>query len=98
MQKPTALLNSKIIDFVLSDANLHNLLQRRDNHNLTFGIELTCKFIKKYDTVPGKSIYSVDFIYDVKDPSLEFKDDVSVIVEVLAGNPPTFKILNLRVY
>ncbi len=98
MQKATSRLNSEIIEFVMRDNEVNNLLINRDKHPDAVGIEIACKFYKRNTTDNKFSTYTVDFIYDARHPSGERDDDVSVLVQVQEGNPPSFKILGLKKY
>jgi len=98
MQKPTSLLNFEIMQFVMHDDEVLNLLHARDTHPYTFGIEMSCKFHSKNLQNPALSSYIVDFIYDAKQPANNINDDISIMVEVLEGNPAGFKILGIKKY
>lgn len=98
MQKPTSDLNLQIIKYALQQPKVKILLDARDIEKRTFGIEMNCKFYKRNPTDHTKSAYIIEFVYEVDSDRLEKTDDVSVIVEVKEGNPPTFEILNIRNY
>ena len=96
MQKPTSDLNLQIIKYVMEQSQVKILLNARDVHKRTFGVEMNCKFYKRNTADHTKSAYIVEFVYEVDSDPLEMTDDVSVIVEVKEGNPPAFEILNIR--
>lgn len=98
MQKPTSDLNLQIIKYTIQQPQVKVLLDARDAEKRTFGIEVNCKFYKRNPADHTKSAYIIEFVYEVDSDPLEMTDDVSVIVEVKEGNPPTFEILNIRKY
>jgi hypothetical protein len=98
MQKPTSQLNFEIISYIMNDGHIAQLLSARDNHPATTGVAIRCEFYKPHPTIPGRSAYNVDFIYSVTSNQLEVNDDVSVLIEVVQGNPVMFNILNVKTY
>jgi adenine C2-methylase RlmN of 23S rRNA A2503 and tRNA A37 len=98
MQKPTTQLNYAIISHVITDAQIAQMLSERDNHPQTTGVAIRCEFYKPHPTNHHRSGYHVDFVYSVNSDVLEHKDDISVLVEVIEGNPVTFNIINVKTY
>ena len=82
----------------MRQSQVTNILAIRDNHFSVAGMELSCKFYRQHDTDPRFTAYTVDFSYNTKYPNSERDDDISVLVEVQQGNPPVFKILNIRAF
>lgn len=98
MEKPTSNLNFEIIQFVMRQSQVTELLIGRDRHPDAAGVELVCKFYKRNPTHSRLSAYTVDFIYNTRYPAREKDDDISVLVEVMEGNPPSFQIIDIRKY
>ena len=96
MQKPTSLLNYNIIQFVMGDKQIIKLLQARDNHPTTFGIEISCRFLSPNNKNPHLSGYLVSFVYDAKSKTNNSADDISVTVEVSDNSQTPFKIIKVE--
>jgi len=95
MQKPTSKLNVEIIEFVMQNNVIQNLLNARDSHSQTFGIEITCKFYSSNRNNPRLSAYKVEFIYDTQSQANNLRDDISVMVEVTEANPAQFIVRDI---
>ncbi|MFZ1559029.1 MAG: hypothetical protein WAT37_03840 [Saprospiraceae bacterium] len=94
MLKPTSNIISAILAFVQNEPQVNKLLQERNNHDRTYCRSIVCSFHKQNSTNPAKAAYTVEFIYEVRDPKLETKDDVTLMVEVTDGTPFSFKIIS----
>lgn len=92
------MLNFQVIEYLMKQQKVRILLDERDNEKSTFGVEIRCKFFKPNPKDDSRSAYIVDFVYDTDDYNLQKNDDVSVKVEVIEGNPVSFKILGIKVY
>lgn len=96
IKKPTSILNLKILQFLFSDENLKSKLKARDQNKKAAGVELSCKFMRKDEDNPKKSIYMVQFIYSTEGNYKEDTDDLHVMVEVTNSKPVQFDITYIK--
>lgn len=96
MQKPTSRLLAEIIEFVTHQPKIVKSLNKRDTHPEATGTHLSCRFYKHHKSDPKRSAYNVVFGYYTEDDNLEKSDDIYARVEVVDGNPPTFKLLGVK--
>ncbi len=98
MQKPTSTILADILNFVLNDSRVMKSLAKRDNDEFTTAMETRCRYFKRHPSDPAKAAYVIDFLYATKYQQDEEKDDVSILVEVTEGTPPSFEIRDVRFY